>query len=265
MTLVQDKSPLRLVSYLAPNSFWLYQAIAVYLEQQLQRSVQLLQRDDPLGDAAWIWDHVDLVFICGLPLVWLNQEYGNEGLMPVVAPVMAGDRYQDQPIYFTDVIVQTQSPLRQFEQLSGKRFCYNDSGSNSGYHLVKGYLSDHHYPSQFIATETPSGSHQTSIQWVVQGRADWAAIDSTVLEQEYRDRPALQYQLRVLKTIGPCPIPPIAVSTRMPLSLKDHIQALLLQPDFRLKVAMAQAGIKRYTTIPLEPYQSLRVFSIANL
>jgi phosphonate transport system substrate-binding protein len=183
-------------------------------------------------------------------------------LEAIVAPVMQAKRYQDLPIYFADVIIRADSglrdfDLRDFDQWTGRVFCYNDAGSNSGYNLIQQYLAKQGYGPKFMARSIASGSHQTSIAWVVEGKADWAAIDSTVLEQEFRDQPWLKPQLRVVKSLGPCPIPPIAVAAGVSQELKQQIQAALLQPDAILLTAMHRAGIGRYVDISLLNYQGL--------
>uniref|UniRef100_B8HKW9 ABC-type phosphate/phosphonate transport system periplasmic component-like protein n=1 Tax=Cyanothece sp. (strain PCC 7425 / ATCC 29141) TaxID=395961 RepID=B8HKW9_CYAP4 len=255
---------LALVSYLAPNSFWYYQEIAAYLERKLGMPTSIRQGNDPLTDRRLAQQQVDLTFICGLPLVRFNQQHAFK-LKPIVAPVLQADRYSNQPVYFADVIVRSDSGMTEFEQLCGKVFCFNDLGSNSGYHLVKRHLAEQHYSPSFIAKEIPSGSHQTSIQWVIEGKADWAAIDSTMLEQELRDRADLQQWIRVIQSIGPCPIPPIALSPNVPPELAQHIQDSLLNPDPQLQLAMTRAGIRRYAPIALADYHVLTLESQGRL
>jgi len=54
----------------------------------------------------------------------------------LAAPVLEGERYRDQPIYFSDVIVARRNPARSFADLRGASWSYNDPDSHSGYGVV---------------------------------------------------------------------------------------------------------------------------------
>ena len=248
---------LRAVSYLAPNWFGLYQAITAYLGRVLQVEIQLHQGEcDPLQDPLLFQDKIDLAFICGLPLIRYSQEVIDQ-LQTLVAPVMQASRYRNSPIYYADVIVKADSNIKKFADLSGKTFCYNDSGSNSGYNLPRHWLSQEKYPQNFFGKTIESGSHQRSIRWVVEGLADCAAIDSVVLEQELRDIPELSQHLRVVEVIGPSPMPPLVVAQRLGIPLIQQMQLALLQPDAELQGVMEQFGIRRFAAVKLENYRVL--------
>ncbi len=249
---------LRAVSYLAPNWFGLYQAIAAYLGRVLQVEIQLHQGEcDPLQDPLLFQDKIDLAFICGLPLIRHNQVVLDQ-LQTLVAPVMQTSRYDNCPIYYADIIVKANSNIKKFADLSGKTFCYNDSGSNSGYNLPRHWLSQEKYPQNFFGKTIESGSHQRSIRWVVEGLADCAAIDSVVLEQELRDVPELSQHLRVVQIIGPSPMPPLVVAQRLGIPLIQQMQLALLQADAELQGVMKKFGVRRFAAVKLEDYQVLK-------
>ena len=108
MTYLQQQvafsTKLRAVSYLAPNWFAFYEAILAYLGRVLGVETQLHQGEcDPLEDPLLLQDQLDLAFICGLPLIRYCQVVPDQ-LQVLVAPVMLSPRYQNRPIYFSDVI-----------------------------------------------------------------------------------------------------------------------------------------------------------------
>ncbi|MBD1865102.1 MULTISPECIES: phosphate/phosphite/phosphonate ABC transporter substrate-binding protein [Trichocoleus] len=250
-------SPLRAVSYLAPNLFWFYQAVIAYLERSLDIEICLVQAEyDPLADPALLQDQLDIAFICGLPFI-RHYQVAPAQLQAVVAPVMQAERYQNQPVYFADVIVNAASEVRALEQLAGKTFCYNDLGSNSGYHLLWHRLFQKQYSRAFFSQTATSGSHECSIQWVAKNKVDCAAIDSTVLEQAIRDIPDLSDQLRIIESIGPCPMPPIAVAQRLGKPFLQKLQARLLDPNLDLQLHMHQAGIHRFAVMDSQAYQPI--------
>jgi phosphonate transport system substrate-binding protein len=248
---------LRCVSYLAPNWFWFYQDVVQALGRRLAIEVQLWQSEfDPLDDPELRGDRIDLAFMCGLPFIRLARTVP-EQLWAIAAPVMQASRYQNRPVYFTDVIVQAESSVMTLADLSGKVFCYNDPGSNSGYHLLLHRLQKNGYSEDFFGSMLQSGSHQTSIRWVTEGIVDYAAIDSTVLEEELSLHPELAERLRVIEAIGPCPIPPIVVASRLSNEWIQAIQSVLLHPDSTLQVAMQAAKVSRYVSVKTEDYQGI--------
>ncbi|MDZ8184468.1 MAG: PhnD/SsuA/transferrin family substrate-binding protein [Nostoc sp. ChiSLP02] len=249
---------LRLVSYLAPNWFGFYQAIATYLNHVLKVEVELQQGDrDPLEDPLLFQDQIDLAFICGLPLIRYSQIISNQ-FQVLVAPVMKSSRYSNSPIYYADVIVNADSNIKKFADLTGKTFCYNDPGSNSGYNLLCHRLTKETYPENFFGKTLQSGSHQRSIRWVLEGLADCAAIDSVVLEQELKDFPELSQHLRVVEALGPSPMPPLAVAQHLSISLIEQMQLALLQPDTRMQRVMKQFDVRRFAPVKLADYEILK-------
>ncbi len=248
--------PLTIVSYLSPNLFWFYEAVGAFLQRALAHPVQVFQGAvDPLDDPHLLNGQLDLSFICGLPFARHHRAAPTQ-FAAIAAPVLCADRYQHQPVYFSDVIVHVNSPFTAFDQLADRVFCYNDLGSNSGYHAVLRYLAQRGYPADFLSQTIPSGSHQQSIAWVASGQAGWAAIDSVVLEQELHDRIDLAQHLRVIESIGPCPIPPLIAAQRLG-SLIPQIQSALLHPDRLFQQQMQQARIDRFAGVTSEVYAPL--------
>jgi phosphonate transport system substrate-binding protein len=248
---------LQVISYLAPNWFGFYEAVLAYLGRMLGLETQLKQGEcDPLLDPLLLQDQLDLAFICGLPLIRYCQIVSDQ-LQPVVAPVMQAPRYQNRPIYFSDVIVNAASNLARFDDLAGTMLCYNDPGSNSGYNLLRHRLLQGRYPQPFFGKVVQSGSHQRSIRWVVEGRLDCAAIDSVVLEQELRDFPELSQHLRVVEILGPYPMPPLVAAQHLDTYLIQQLQLTLLQPDVELKTAMERVGVQRFAPVELAEYEAI--------
>jgi phosphonate transport system substrate-binding protein len=234
-----------------------YQSVVLFLGRVLQCETQFVSSDlDPINDLRLQEDNVDLAFICGLPFI-RQCRTAPEQLRAIAAPVMQADRYQNHPIYFSDVIVQAESQFQTFSDLAGSTVCYNDPGSNSGYYLLRYRLLQEQCSTRFFKAAVQSGSHQRSIRWVIEGKANCAAIDSTVLEQEFRVFPELAHQVRTIESSDPCPMPPIVVSAHLGNDLIRQIQAALLQPDTELKAAMAKMNVKRYASVNNEDYAAI--------
>jgi phosphonate transport system substrate-binding protein len=260
---------LKAISYLSPNLLWFYQEVIQAIARRCDCLIELIGATcDPLDDPLLEHDQVDIAFICGLPLIRHNR-IAKQPLEILAVPVMQGDRYQQQPIYFADIVVRADSNFYELGDLAGSRFCYNDRGSNSGYNLIRyrilQYLKSQILPPnyRFFQSSQASGSHQNSLQWIASGLADCAAIDSIVMAAELRQFPELAQSLRVIESI-PSPIPPITISSRLYNQLgggfvKEMRQALL-DPDISLQKAMELAEVSLYTTASINDYAEIGMF-----
>src|SRR5437588_134439 len=126
---------------------------------------------------------VGVAFLCGLPYVRLCAQRPGM-LQPLAAPILDEARYQDRPVYFSDVIVHRDSPFLSFEDLRGRSWAYNDPDSFSGWLLVRHYLVQMGETEAFFGRLAFSGWHQESIRRVHAGEIDASAIDSQVLGVE---------------------------------------------------------------------------------
>lgn len=235
--------------------FWFYEAVGAYLSRVLDVEIDTIQSpEDPLKDPLLLEDRLDIAFICGLPFL-RNHRVAPNQLKAIVAPVMQAKRYQNRPVYFSDIIVAADSSFTILDNLEGKNWCYNDPGSNSGYYLLLHRLIETGKNSIFLGKAIQSGSHQRSIQWVAEGIIDYAAIDSTVLEQELRNSPGIP--LRIIESIGACPMPPIVAAQHLGATLIECVQQALLNPDLQLQSLMDKAQIQNYVAVQSEDYQEI--------
>jgi phosphonate transport system substrate-binding protein len=244
------------ISYLAPNWLEFYQAVILYLGRVLGCPADLIVGEcDPLNDSRLDEDAIDLAFICGLPFVRYGRLRPRQ-FRAIAAPVMQAERYQNMPIYFSDIIVHTESSFQTFSDLANSTVCYNDPGSNSGYYLLRDRLIQEQR-RQFFKNAIQSGSHQRSIRWVIERKADCAAIDSTVLEREFRVFPELAEHVKIIESSKPCPMPPIVVANHLGNSVIDQIQSALLHPDAELAAAMTAMQIQGFAAVTTENYAEI--------
>lgn len=219
-------TPIRLVTYLAPNMHPVYQFIAGYLGRHLNHPTKLIT-----GQYATFAEihngTADLAFLCSRPYIHLRRHHPPL-VEPLAAPVLQGDRYQNRPIYYSDVIVRHDSPFHHFSDLRGRSWAYNDPHSHSGYGITLYHLARLGETNHFFGRVVEAGYHQKAIQMVAAGQIDAAAIDSQVLAIEQRDHPELLTQLRIIATLGPSTIQPIVAATHLPPTLRAGIQSLLL-------------------------------------
>jgi phosphonate transport system substrate-binding protein len=218
---------LRLVSLLAENAQPLYERITQYLAGRLGTPVELLPGPLPERRRRLDAGEADVAFICGWPYA-LRHDRPAPMVELLCAPVMAAPRYGGRPIYFTDVIVRRDHPARAFADLRGAVWSYNDVGSHSGYNVMRHHLLELGETRGYFGRVVDAGTHQASVQMVLDGAIDASGIDSTVLETEIARRPEIGAALRTLLTLGPYPIPPVAVARHVAPALVARLRDLFL-------------------------------------
>ena len=251
---------IRLASFLAANARPLYERIESYLAGRLDVPVELL------ADVPWEEQHrrldggdIEVAFICGLPYSQ-KHDRSDRPVELLGAPVMAAPRYQGRPVYYTDVIVRRDSPAKSFADLRGRSYAYNDPGSHSGYNLPRHHLLTLGETSGYFGRTVASGSHQNSIGLVLEGAVDASGIDSVVLELEAQARPELSRELRAVESIGPCPIPPVVVSTHVPDELRRRLREVFLtmHEDLEGRAILADGRLARFVPVRDQDYDSIR-------
>lgn len=216
---------------MAENTEALCLAIAEYVQDKLEISTQYVT-GIPWQERERLFDQgeIQVLWLCGLPYVH-KAELAESSMELLAVPVPAGDRYRGRPIYFSDVVVRRNSPFRSFGDLRGAAWAYNEPRSHSGFNVVRAYLSELGEKNRFFSATFESGAHSASIELILTGKVDGAAIDSTVLEWSATRRRGLMDQIRVIETIGPSPIPPWVISRRVPGGLRAALRQLLIGLD----------------------------------
>jgi phosphonate transport system substrate-binding protein len=222
---------LKLASCMAENGELFCQNLAAYIQTQL--GIETVYTNDiPWQEREWLFDagEIQILWLCGLPYVH-KADLRESDMELLAVPVPADPRYLGRAVYFSDVIVRTQSPFQTFAELRGKVWAYNEPRSQSGYNVVRAYLSSLIDGNGFFGKAVESGAHMTSLAMVMEGRVDCAAIDSTVLEWFLSEHHDLREGIRVVETFGPSPIPPWVISRRVPESDRERLRKLLLKMD----------------------------------
>src|SRR5438128_12478603 len=99
-------------------------------------------------------------------------------LRPLAAHVLDEARYQDRPVYFSDVIVGRDSPLRSFDELRGHSWAYNEAGSFSGCLLVRHHLLQMGETESFVGRATFTARQQEPTPEAGEGAVRTAPLDA---------------------------------------------------------------------------------------
>jgi ABC-type phosphate/phosphonate transport system substrate-binding protein len=184
----------------------------------------------------------DFGFLCAPSYLRLGDSVRLVGACPVFAdPRLAG-----RAAYFSDVIARRDRDV----VLGHARWGYNDLYSQSGYFNVRDWLqgSDREH---FVATARCSGSHLASIDGIVRGELDVAAIDSNVLWLRLRSEPELAERIRVIASIGPLAVQPIVARASLPLDVVRAARDALLGAT-----GLERFGVVRFAPVDHEDYSA---------
>jgi len=233
-----------------------YQAIADEIGSGLGVSTELVVETDYENCRN---DVNDVCFVCSLPYVAFERE-GVSPAVPIAAPVLQGARYGGLPIYFSDVIVHADSGISSFSELRGRSWAYNEPLSQSGYGVTRYHLLSIGETGGFFGEVIEAGFHETSIRMVRDGEVDAAAIDSQVLAIEMRDHPDIAESLRVIESLGPSTIQPVAVSKRFDAGFRESVRGVLVDLHRRPGFAetLRQGLVERFVEVGPESYDDIR-------
>jgi phosphonate transport system substrate-binding protein len=250
---------------MAENAEFICRKISSYIGERLQIPVEFVC-DIPWPERERLLDsgEIQICWICGLPYVW-KADAQDSHIELLAAPVMKGKRYNHQPVYFSDVVVRRASDYKDFADLRGAVWAYNEPFSHSGHNLVAYHLSRMGEGWDYFDEVIESGAHQISLQMIIEGRVAASAIDSTVLEMELARRPEVRPLVRVIATLGPSPMPPFVAHRSLSLSLRRTIKDLLLRmhTDPGGRAILDEGLVERFAMVEDSFYDAIREMSRA--
>jgi phosphonate transport system substrate-binding protein len=202
-----------------------YQGIADAVGEALGVSTELVVETDYENCQK---DVNDVCFVCSLPYVMFERQ-GIAPAEPIAAPVLRGERYGGRPIYYSDVIVHRESDASSFLDLKGRSWSFNEPLSQSGYGITRYHLVSIGETDGFFSKVVDAGFHEESVRMVAEGRVDASAIDSQVLAIEMRDHPEVTQNLKVIDSLGPSTIQPVAVSKRFDREFREGVTKVMVE------------------------------------
>jgi len=254
---------IRLITYLSPSiPRALFEALADHLQRTLggervSLEVETRFSGPQKGDqSSSSEDEADVSFMCAPSFFWLRELQPPPMELLGVLPVFDDERNQGKPVYFCDVVVRYDTPIQTFSDLQGGSWAYNDACSLSGYYSLLDKLAESDLDESFFDNVFCSGSHLNSIEAILRGEADAAAIDSNVLRSRLREMPDLQERLRVIESWGPYPIQPVVVRSALDPALKARLRTAFLttEDDQRTQQILEQFGLARFVAVDQEGY-----------
>jgi len=251
---------IRITSIQAPDADPICQQISAYLGDRLGIQCEFINNIS-WQEREFLLDQgqVEIGWICGLPYIW-KVERNHPRIELLAAAVMQSERYQNRPVYYSDVIVRSGSNFFSFMDLRSASWAYNEPNSQSGYNITCYHLATLGETGTFFGNVVESGAHQESLRMVLAGEIDASAIDSTVLETEMLQHPEICERFRVIATLGPSPIPPWVISTNIPPEMRRTIRDIFLgmHKDPHGSLILQEALIKRFVGVEDRDYDPIR-------
>lgn len=254
---------IRLVTYLSPS---IPQAVFEALADHVRRAtgygrVSLRLETHASGpekgeERLFSSGRADVGFMCAPSFVWLRELRPRPVELLGVAPVFEDERNLGKPDYFCDVVVRSDRPFRSFADLRGGAWLYNDACSLSGYFSLLEKLAESGADEAFFDTVSCSGSHLNSIEAILNGDADAAAIDSNVLRIRLQEVPGLREKLRVIESWGPFPVQPVVVRSTLHPDLKRRLRQAFLstENDEGTRRILGHYGLRRFVAVGERDY-----------
>jgi phosphonate transport system substrate-binding protein len=254
---------IRFVTYLSPSiPQALFEALADQVQCALGHERVSLRLESRVsgpqkgGECSSFAEEADVAFMCAPSFIWLRDLQPPPVELLGVLPVFDDERNQGRPVYFCDVVVRNDGPIHAFSELEGGSWAYNDSCSLSGYYSLLNKLAESDVDETYFDNIFCSGSHLDSIEAVLSGEADAAAIDSNVLRIRLREVPALRGKLRVIESWGPFPIQPLVVRSALATDLKQRLRAAFLatEENQRTHQILKEFGLTRFVVVDRGDY-----------
>jgi len=228
-----------------------FEPITQLLARELRRPVRMVQRRSysEINDLL-LSGSVQVALVCAG--AWLRARHDGKDLRILVVPY-----YGETPSYRAYTIVRADGPFESMADLAGRRFAFTDPLSLSGHYQPQEWaLENGRAPREFFRAGTFTYSHIRSIEAVLNGDVDAAAVSSRVWETEVRRRPDLEERLRIVYESPPLGANPVVV----PGSVGDGLAGALRDAFVRLSRteegsgALARVGIRRFDVPPPDLY-----------
>lgn len=251
---------LQLTSCQARNTFPLMREFAGYVERRLGIPTGY-EHDSPWRERLrkLLVGELQLAWICSKPYA-LQLEDPKRCMYGIAVPVMEGELYRGRPVYFSYLAVRRGATARSLRDLRGATAAYNEAGSQSGYFSLVGALADIGEERDFFASWIESGAHTQSVDLLLSGKVDVAAIDSTLWDYEVHSEVSARLDgLEILDTLGPYPGPPLAAHDSIPAGVRQRLRDLCvaMHEDPEGQRILALSRIAHFAPVDDDAYRSL--------
>jgi phosphonate transport system substrate-binding protein len=232
-----------------------YQPLAAYLSEKIGATIELklLPRYGNIIDN-FRSEKLDGAFLGSFTYALAHSKLG----ISVVARPLAPD---NTSTYYGMIFVRKDSGIRTIREMKGKRFAFVDKATTAGYllpleYFFKGGVKDY---KRYFGETYFTGTHQDSIDDVLNRRADIGAAKNTVFYRLAQRDPRIISQLKILARSPEVPENGLALRKDMDDAMKKGIQESLLgmHDDPRGKEILRMFGATRFIETSDEDYKAV--------
>lgn len=237
------------------KSMEMYQPFVDYVGKKLGRKATALYRQTYSETNDLVrYQRCDIAVVCTYPFIRGEKEFGMQAL---VVPQINGET-----TYQSIIMVPVASPAKTLMDLRGKRFASADIMSTTGWLFPAMLLLDAgENPNKFFGEHVITGSHDRSLQAVIDGFVDGAAVHGIVYNQMVAEDPSTLGKVKVLIKSPPFGIPPIVAHPDLDPQLKKVILSILLgmHEDAEGKSVLAKIQTERFVVPDANLFAPLRI------
>ena len=174
-----------------------------------------------------------------------------------------------QPLVMRDVdtrfisyyLVAADNPAQSISDFKGKSFSFGSKLSTSGHLMPRHFLAEQNIiPETFFSDVLYSGAHDTTVNWVKQGKVALGVANSDVVKRMYAKGDVSKQQVRILSQTPPYADYVWAVQADLPAATAEAILDAFLKLSFNnpehTKILMA-VGAQAYLPAVESEFSSL--------
>jgi phosphonate transport system substrate-binding protein len=220
----------------------LYHDLLDYIAEKLGREIEFVQRKT-YGQINELFttEQIDLAFICSGPYATGKDRCGFHAL---AVPQINGKH-----LYHSYLIVNKESPYKEFSDLKGKIFAFTDPDSNTGRLVPAYWLSlQGETPENYFGKTIYTYSHDNSIMAVAKDLVDGAAVHGQIWEYYNARNPVYTSKTRIIKKSIGFGNPLLVAARQLPNRTKKDISDLLfvMHQDRKGKKILDELMIDRF-------------------
>jgi len=237
------------------KSMEMYQPFVDYVGEKLGRKAIGLYRPTYLETNELVrYQRCDFAIVCTYPFIRGEREFGMQAL---AVPLVKGEA-----TYQSFIVVPKDSRATTLLDLAGKRFAVADIISTTGWLFpAMTLMGEGKDPNNFFSELIITGSHDMSLQAVIDGFVDGAGVHGMVYDLMVSEDPSIPQKVKILAKSPPFGIPPIAVHPNLDSKLREAILSVLLKmhEDDEGRSILTKLQIDRYIIPEEDLFAPLRL------
>lgn len=234
--------------------------------ERAQLSWRVIDYDAPAPlSALWARDDLGLAMMCGLP-------FSLRAPRPtlVAAPVPSPVRYGGRPVYFTDIVVRTDSRFESLEDTFGGIVGYTLADSMSGGVALRYHLAPYRAARGARLYRGAVGNliHARGvIEALVEGRIDVGPLDSYYHDLLRRNEPELAQKVRIVDSTQATPIPPLVATAALTGDELARLRAALREAMHKSELSLIKERLLLADFVSPDPadYDLLAAISLRDV